>query len=512
MSATSTALELRHVSKVFPGQTALVDVDLELQRGEVHALLGPNGSGKSTLIKILAGFHSAEPGAGASLFGEPFELGEHTPAHPIRFIHQDLALVGQLDAVDNLALGGRYAQQWWLSDRVERRAAREKLAVFGVAMDVGAAVDSLSRALQTMLALVRAVDGGLGAEGLLVLDEPTASLPAQEVGVLFDLVREYRRKGGTVLYVTHRLAEVFEVADRVTVLRDGKRVTTVPVADLDHDRLVELIVGHQLAPLGAADGPALDAEEPRLSVRGLVGAGIEPLDLDVRGREIVGISGLVGSGYEDVLRLIFTGRERSAGQIAVDGRPLSEEGPRASIQAGVAYAPADRKRLSAITTWSARENITLPALRPNRILRWLSDRRESQDAREWMDRLNVVPGDPDRPFAQFSGGNQQKVVIARWLRCGAGIFLLEEPTNGVDVGAKRAIYQALRDVAAAGAAVVLTSQDAEELAGICDRVIVLRQGRIGAVLSGRDRTPERIVAESVRRTSDADVKEDSDDY
>jgi ribose transport system ATP-binding protein len=507
VSGTSPALELRHLSKVFPGQRALDDVDLELQGGEVHALLGPNGSGKSTLVKILAGFHAAEAGAGASLFGEPFELGSHTPAHPIRFIHQDLALVGQLDAVDNLALGGRYARRWWLSDRIERRAASMKLAAFGVAMDVGAPVDSLSRAVQTMLALVRAVNSGLGTEGLLVLDEPTASLPAREVGVLFDLIREYKHKGGTVLYVTHRLSEVFDVADRVTVLRDGRRVATVRVDELDHDRLVELIVGHELEAMSTADGSAPDADELRLGVRGLAGAGIEAFDLDVRAGEIVGVSGLVGSGYEDVLRLIFTGRERTAGEIVVDGQPLPARGPRASIEAGVAYAPADRRLLAAITTWTARENVTLPALRPHRIFRWLSDRRESRDAKGWMDRLDVVPGDPGRTFAQFSGGNQQKLVIARWLRTGARVFLLEEPTNGVDVGATRAIYEALRSAASAGAAVVMTSQEAEELAGVCDRVIVLRQGRIGGVLSGRDRTPERIVAEAVRRTSVADVKE-----
>jgi ribose transport system ATP-binding protein len=510
-AGTSLALELRHLSKVFQVQRALDDVDLELQVGEVHALLGPNGSGKSTLIKILAGFHEAEAGAEASLFGEPFGLGSHTRAHPIRFIHQDLGLVGPLDAVDNLALGGQYARRWWLSDRVERRAAGAKLAAFGVAMDVSAPVESLSRAVQTMLALVRAVDTGLGAQGLLVLDEPTASLPAREVGVLFDLVHEYKRKGGTVLYVTHRLAEVFEVADRVSVLRDGRRVATVPVGELDHDRLVELIVGRQLEEVTAGGDTAPDGGEKRLSVRGLAGAGIEAFDLDARAREVVGVSGLVGSGYEDVLRLVFTGDERTAGEVAVDGRPLPVRGPRASIEAGLAYAPADRKRLSAITAWTSRENVTLPALRPHGVLRWLSDRRETRDAKEWMDRLNVVPDDPNRVFTQLSGGNQQKVVIARWLRCGARVFLLEEPTNGVDVGAKRAIYQALRDVAATGAAVVMTSQDAEELAGFCDRVIVLREGRIGAVLSGPDQTPERIVAESVRRTPDTDVKEGSSD-
>lgn len=493
------ALELRNISKVFQGQRALDGVDLQLMPGEVHALLGPNGCGKSTLIKILAGYHEPEGGAEASLFGEAFELGSHTAAHPIRFIHQDLGLVGPLDAVDNLALGGTYARRWWLSDRVEREFARERLAALGVAMDVAAPVDSLSQAVQTMLAVVRAVGDGLGSRGVLVLDEPTASLPAHEVSVLFELIGEYKRQGGTVLYVTHRLAEVFEVADRVTVLRDGRRIVTHPVQDLDHDSLVELIVGHKLATVTAAGNPVVDEEDVRLVVRGLTGAGITDVDLTVRGAEVVGVTGLVGSGYEDVLRLVFTGHEREGGQIMVDGQPLAAEGPAASIAAHVAYAPSDRKRLSAITSWSLRENVTLPALRPSGFLRWLSDRHEGRDAQVWMDRLNVNKGDPNRLFTALSGGNQQKVVLARWLRCGARIFLLEEPTNGVDVGAKRAIYQALREVTGDGAAVLLTSQDPEELTGICDRVVVLREGRVGAVLRGAELTPDRIVSEIVRR-------------
>jgi len=498
MTSSQPALELRGVSKTFPGQRALAGVDFELRAGEVHALLGPNGSGKSTLIKILSGYHHADPGAEAWLFGEPLELGSHTAAHPLRFIHQDLGLVGQMDAVDNLALGGEYARRWWLSDRRERRVAAAKLARFGITMDVNAPVNSLTQAVQTMLALVRAVDGGLGRDGLLVLDEPTASLPAREVGVLFKLVREYQRQGGTVLYVTHRLAEVFEVADRVTVLRDGQRVATTEVGQLDHAGLVELIVGREVAAMVAEGHGQPTTSAVALEVDGLSGAGVVDVDLNVRHGEIVGVTGLVGSGYEDLLDLIFTGRGRHSGRIAVDGEPHVVKGALASIKARIAYAPSDRKRLSAISAWTVRENITLPAIGSSRLFRWLSERREARDTQAWMNRLDVRPQDPNRVFSALSGGNQQKVVLARWLRCGARVYLLEEPTNGVDVGAKATIYTALREVAADGAAVLLTSQDAEELAGTCDRVLVLRDGRVCAELSGVALTPDRVVAESVR--------------
>lgn len=491
------ALQLHHVSKVFQGQWALDGVDLELRAGEVHALLGPNGSGKSTLIKILAGYHGAEAGAEAKIFGKPFQLGSQMQEHPIRFIHQDLGLVGELDTVDNLALGGGYSSKWWLSGRAERRYAKAKLAALGLSIDVAAPVGSLSKAVQTMLAVVRAVDG-IGGQGLLVLDEPTVSLPPREVEVLFDLVREFKRQGGTVLYVTHRLGEVFDIADRVTVLRDGKRVGTLGVDELNHDGLVELIVGRELLAMSNDDNPPVDPAMVRLSVGALAGAGVHGIDLTACKGEIVGITGLVGSGYEDVLRIIFNASERVAGEIDVNGVALVDGGPHESIAAGVAYAPSDRSRLSAISGWTLRENVTLPDLRPRRLLRWLSDSHESADARVWLDRLNVVPSDPNRPFASLSGGNQQKVVLARWLRCGAHIFLLEEPTNGVDVGAKRAIYEAVREVATQGSAVLMTSQDIEELTGICDRVLVLRHGRVGAVLYGPQLTAERIVIESVR--------------
>ena len=493
-------LVLENLSKVFQGQRALDGVDFEVRAGEVHALLGPNGSGKSTLIKILAGYHQPEPGATGRLHGESFEPGSAAGARQIRFIHQDLGLVGGLDAVDNLALGSSYRGRWWLSDRRERAHARDLLAEYGIALDVAAPLDSLARARQTMVAIVRALGDGLGEGSVLVLDEPTAALPRGEVQRLFALIAELRRRGGAIIYVTHRLPEVFEIADRVTVLRDGRRVATRATSELDHDALVALIVGRALDAFYPSP-PPVDRQETVLALEGIRGGAVAEVSLTVDRGEIVGVSGLVGSGCDELLHLAFGSAPRAGGVVCLDGQPVPDGGPHASIAAGLALAPADRKRLGAILDWSLRENLTLPKIPRRGRLGWLSPRGEAPDAATWLQRLDVVPPQTERLFSSLSGGNQQKVVLARWLRCGARAFLLEEPTNGVDMGAKHAIYEALVEVARAGAAVLLSSQDPEELCSVCDRVVVLCEGRVGAVLQGADLTEDRILSESMRRLS-----------
>lgn len=491
-------LAVSGLSKVFQGQRALDDVSLELRRGEVHALLGQNGSGKSTLIKILAGYHQPAPGAQATVDGRPLELGSSQAAHDagLRFIHQDLAVIESLSVVDNLALGERYRGRRWLSDRRERQAAREVFASYGIDLDVDAPLGSLGPAQRAMAAIVRALHHGDAARGLLVLDEPTAALPESEKDRLFALVERVRDAGGTVLYVTHRLPEVFDLADRVTVLRDGRRVATRSVAELDHDGLVELIVGRPLDALypEATTAPRSDRV---LHVAGLAGGRLAALDVDVHAGEIVGIVGLTGSGIEDVLPLIFGGSPRGAGVVELDGRPVPAD-PRRAIAAGLAFAPGDRKRLSAITTWTLRENVTLPRLSSRPWTRWMSPRSEARDVLPHLERFGVVPSDPEARFSSLSGGNQQKTVLARWMRTGARAFLFEEPTAGVDVGAKSAIYTGLAEVAADGAAILVATSDFEEACSLCDRVLVLRDGRLGAVLTGARRTVEDILGEALR--------------
>lgn len=484
-STRNSLLSLSHVSKRFAGQAALDDLNLELKQGEIHALLGQNGSGKSTLIKILSGYHRPEAGAIARFNGQGFALG-HTGAAQdagIRFIHQDLGLISDLDIVDNLAIGTGYNNRWWLSDRRERRRAELVMAEHDMSgIDVGVPVKTLTPARQSMLAIVRAVHSGLSAGGLLVLDEPTAALPEHETEDLFKLLRSLRDRAVTILYVTHRLAEVFAIADRVSVMREGRRVATADVGSLSHERLVELIIGQPVTHMYPEVPPA--GQEVLLEVNGLRSGSVEDATFTVKRGEIVGVTGLLGSGYEDLLSTIAGGSVRQAGTVRVAGLTVPRNSPQRAIRAGLAFAPADRKRLAAISAWTLRENITLPAIPAGRRSRWLGKNREAKLTAPWLSQLRVAPPDTERIFSTLSGGNQQKVILARWLRCGAKVLLLDEPTNGVDVGAKPAIYQALADVAKAGSAVVLASSDLEELSAVCDRILIMREGRLAAELSG----------------------------
>ncbi len=494
----AAALEIRSLSKTFPGGRGLLDLDLEIRPGTVHALLGQNGSGKSTLIKVLAGVYQADPGATAFVRQEPFELGSAVAAQAkgIRFIHQDLGLVPSLEVADNLRLGRRYSSRWWLSDRKERRVAGALLRKFGIDVDTSIPLGELSPAQQTMVAIARALSDRDQFGRLIVLDEPTAALQREEVTYLFELIRRLRDTGNSVLYVTHRLEEVFEIADEVTVLRDGHRVTSRPVEGLDHSALVKLIIGRTLEEFyPESPKPGSDVV---LQVRDITGPTVDRVSFDVYKGEILGIAGLLGSGYEELLFLVAGGQPRENGSVAVGGRAIPPADPRAAIRIGLTFAPADRKRLSAIPAWSLRENITLPALAPLKNL-WLSDRTESKDAASWLDRVKVTFA-PSTLFATLSGGNQQRVVLARWLRANAAVMLLQEPTNGVDTGAKQAIYSALDEALLSGASVVISSSDAEELCAICDRVLVLTAGRVGTVLEGPSLTVDRLLAACMRQT------------
>lgn len=496
-----TALRVTGLSKTFQGQQALEGLDLEIERGEVHGLLGQNGSGKSTLIKVLSGYHQPDPGARAEVDGVPFELGSAHAAreHGFQFIHQDLALAEDLDVVDNLALGERYSGRWWLSGRRERAAARDALESYGVELHVSRPVRELDAAQRAMVAVVRALHHGSAEPGILVLDEPTASLPEREKGQLFELLARVRDRGTTIVYVTHRLQEVFEITDRVTILRDGRRVATRDTASLSHDGLVELIVGRPLSsfypePVAARDDVVLRLDDVR-------GGGVEGVTLDVHAGEVVGLTGLTGSGVDDLLHLVFGALPLAAGTVSVRGAPVSRLTPARAIAAGVGFAPGDRARLASLPEWTLRENVTIPRLRATGRARWLGRRKEAADVRPWLQRFDVDPPDPEARLASLSGGNQQKTILAKWLRSEADVLLLEEPTQGVDVGAKGTIYDALAAVSATGTAILIATSDFEEACAICDRVIVLREGRVGAVLKGADRTVDHVLGEAIRPSS-----------
>lgn len=471
-------LRVHRLSKTFPGLKALDDVALGVGSGEIVALVGQNGSGKSTLVKILAGVEQADPGGEVVLAG----AGGGGHVSSLHFIHQDLGLVGSLSTVENLDLDRKLGRQALLPVPVrrERRQAEALIAGFGGSFDVSAPVDSLTAAERTIVAIARALDGWEHDRNVLVLDEPTASLHGDEVQKLFGAVRGVAARGAGVVFISHRLDEVIDLADRVVALRDGKLIADVPRGGFDHDDLVEMIAGHAAAS-GSGDA-ARTAGAPVLRARGIVGATIRSLDLDLRAGEIVGVSGVLGSGREHVAQVVFGGASGDVAELEVDGRAVERLDPRRAIAAGVAYVPGDRRRLGAVMQMSARENLTLNRIGGRSRFR-LDQHEERREMQRWIEALDVRPAEPERPLELFSGGNQQKIVLAKWLRNDPKVLLLDEPTQGVDVGAKAGIYQLILRAAAAGAGVLVCSSDTKELAQLCDRVLVMRDGTLVAELT-----------------------------
>ena len=494
-------LSLCHVSKTFPGTKALEDVGLQVRVGEVHALVGQNGSGKSTLIKILAGFHHPDHGASGTIKGAEFRLGDAAAAHAagLRFVHQDLGLIDTLDCVDNLALGFGYATgpggriRW----RKQRAAARQALSrIASGDIKVTKPVSHLSAFEKTALAIVRALQDWEENVCLLVLDEPTATMPRPEVDKLFSLIRRVSAAGTGVLLVSHHLDEVFAIADRVTVLRDGRSEGTHQLTELTRAGLIQLMTG------GIVEEVTRSSQEHTgevvLSVRGLGGRVLRDFDLDVHRGEVVGIAGLNGSGRDEVCELVFGGRPRS-GTVTVNGKQLPPSRPDLAIGRGLALVPADRHGAGLVLSETVRENLTLVDLKPFWRGWRLSAARERSITRHWIDKLSIRTSSMEAVVESLSGGNQQKLVMGKWLRTDPAILLLDEPTQGVDVGAQAELHRLMRAAADnSGSAVVLCSSDERELGHVCDRVLVLCDGTVAAELTGDQVASQRIAQQSLR--------------
>lgn len=496
------ALRIKGLSKTFPGQVALSDLALEVRAGEIHALIGQNGSGKSTLIKVLAGYHEPDDGATIELNGAEYlnRSIRTVDRHSIGFVHQDLALVWSMNSVDNIALSkgfekGRTGGIRWKSEVAE---ARRLIAEFGEEFDVLRPVADLTAVQRTVVAMARAVGRGTHGDsplGLLVLDEPTASLPSPEVHRLFEALRRVAERGTGILYVSHHLDEVFQLSDRVSVLRDGRNVATAATADVDHADLVELMLGRRLGDLYTA--PPRPGRTVMLSLSRVGGGRIRGLSIEVHSGEIVGFTGIVGSGRDDLASLLFGAVPGRTGAIRIEGQPLRVGSPRNAIEAGMAMVPIDRINKGVVINQTVRENMTLPLLRP--LVRRLKIHRgmERAEVGGWVRHFGITPSEPECPISVLSGGNQQKAVLAKWMRMEPKVLVLDEPTQGVDVGAKASIFKLLAEAAAGGAAIVYSSVEAEDLANLCDRVVVLRDGAVASVLSGDALSAQRITEESI---------------
>jgi ribose transport system ATP-binding protein len=488
-------VSVRNISKTFPGQIAVDDVSLDVHAGEVHAVVGQNGSGKSTLMKVLSGFHEADPGGTVMVMGEQVDpMSSELARARMHFIHQELALVDSLDTVDNLGLGLGY--QLGRNKRIRWGAsiagARRLLADLGMEFDVREPVGNLSAVERTMVAVARATSHWEDGPSLLVLDEVAAALPLPEVETLFKAIRRLKARGAAILYISHRLPEVFEIADRVTVLRGGRLITTSEVKSLDHDELVSLIVGQRLESLYSTSPPARPTV--LMSARDLHADGIHEVSFDLHGGEMLGITGLTGSGMDDLPEVLVGASPLHEGGVSIEGRRITPLNLRSTKANGIVLVPSNRAIKGCIPTHSVKWNLTLPHLGPVHGRFGLSPAREWQDASRWIERIDVRPADPERPMATLSGGNQQKVIVAKWLRTNPRVLILHEPTHGVDIGARAAIWALLAELLSAGGGAVICSTEIADLAHVCDRVLVMDGGRIVEELHGESLTEERITA------------------
>ncbi|KEQ05100.1 sugar ABC transporter ATP-binding protein [Pseudorhizobium pelagicum] len=496
MNTTHTLLDARGINKSFLGIAALENVDFSLRHGEVHALLGENGAGKSTLIKILTGVYNRD---GGTMMLEGTEVAPATVAEAqdlgIGTVYQEVNLLENLTVAENLFLG-RQPRRFGLVDKREmRRRARALLQDYGLDIDVDALLSSYSVAIRQIIAIARAVD--LSGK-VLVLDEPTASLDSHEVEMVFSVLRKLRDRGLGIIIITHFLNQVYDIADRVTVLRNGRMVGTREIAGLPRMELISMMLGRDLQHI-TRDHHALEetvaatSAPIRFAGYGKRGS-IAPFDLDIHPGEVVGIAGLLGSGRTETAFLLFGIDRPDSGTAHIDGEAVKITSPEAAIAHGFGFCPEERKSDGIISEFSVSENIALALQARQGWARPVSARQKAELADEFIRSLDIRPPDPDRPIKFLSGGNQQKAILARWLATGPRLLILDEPTRGIDIGAHTEILRMIERLCADGMSLVVISSELEELTAVAHRVIVLADRRHVAELTGGAVTADNIMA------------------
>lgn len=504
MNDATLALEIRGLSKTFGAQRALRDFPLAVRRGEVHALIGENGSGKSTLVKCLSGYHDRDEG-GQVIVGAKELPSTYGPQQAtdlgLSFVHQDLGLIPTLTVAANLFLGesGDTAFGWRIRTRHEIEAAKLLLARLGRSdIDPRAYVRELSPASRAVVAVARCLRKAEDAS-VVVLDEPTAPLSAHEVDHLLDAIRRVARGGHGVLYISHRLDEVFALADRVTVLRDGEWVATVDVAETSRDELVELMLGRSLVAT-EYDTTKEQGGDVVMKVEGLTGPRMRDASFTLHRGEVVGVAGLQGCGKSELGRMLFGDQQAVAGVISLSGKSISLRTPADAVRNGIAMVPANRHRDGVHLDQSIADNVTLLDLRRFFRRGVVRDRLRLRSADRVIAEYDVQPADPKRLISQLSGGNQQKAVLGKWMHRSPKVLILDEPAQAMDVGAKANVYSLIQRAAREGMAVLVISDEFDDLARLADRVLVVTDGRIVANLSGSGKTAEHI-ADMVYRKS-----------
>ena len=493
-------LEMRNVSKTFPGVKALNAVRLQAWAGEVHALMGENGAGKSTLMKILSGAYQPDAGAEILIDGQKVDIADPIAAkrHGIAIIYQELALTPNLSVAENIYLGDEINRRGLIDRKAMYENCRPVLERLGAPFRLETPVGTLSIAEQQLVEIARALHA---KSKILVLDEPTTALSNRETERLFALVRQLRSEGIALIYISHRMAEVYELSDRVSVLRDGSYVGTLERDEISADTLVKMMVGRDLSTFYKKEHDPHGSRGPViLDVKGVTDGGkrVKPCSFQLHEGEVLGIAGLVGSGRTELARLIYGADPKAGGEVLLDGQPVAIATPKDALDAGIAYLTEDRKALGLFLDMSCGENINIGVIdrdaRPGGVLDLAAARRRSEAA---FSALRVRAASPLVSVGSLSGGNQQKVLLSRLLETDPKVLILDEPTRGVDIGAKSEIYRIIDELADRGIGVIVISSELPEVIGICDRVLVMREGHIEGEVggpSGKPVTQENIMA------------------
>jgi rhamnose transport system ATP-binding protein len=494
-------LQVRGVTKTFGAVVAVQDVSFGLYAGEAHALVGENGAGKSTIVKLLAGVHRPDAG-GLELDGVPVEL--HSPADAkaagIAVIYQEPTLFPDLSVAENIAMGRQPLGRLRTIDRAEmHRQAEQLFRRLGVLIDPARPARGLSIADQQLVEIAKALSADAR---VLVMDEPTAALSTVEVERLFAVARSLRDEGAAVLFISHRFEEITALCERVTILRDGRHVCTEPLADLSTDEMVRRMVGRELGALFPKQ--QVEPGAVALEVDGLTRDRVfEDISFQVRAGEIVALAGLVGSGRSEVVRAVFGVDPRDAGTVKVAGRTLKASSPRAAMAAGMALVPEDRRQQGLLMELSIQRNVTLPRSRKLSRLGFLTGGTERRSAKEWTGRLQTKYGRLDDEVGTLSGGNQQKVVLAKWLSTNPRVLIVDEPTRGIDVATKAEVHRLMSSLAADGVAVLMVSSELPEVLGMADRVLVMREGRMVAEIDRDQATEESVMSAAMGQEAPA---------
>jgi len=490
----SKLVELKNISKRFPGVQALKQVNFELEKGEVHILLGENGAGKSTLVKILAGIIVPDQG---EIYLEEKRIQPKSLLQAqklgISIVLQEFNLIPDLSIAENLLLINRPEGKLFqlISRRTLEKEAENLFARLGIYLSPSRLIRQLSVAEKQLAEIAKALSF---QARVLILDEPTATLAEEEVARLFKIIRLLKKQGLGIIYISHRLKEIFQIGDRVSVLRDGEKVGTYILSEVDEAKLIKLMVGRELKEYYPKR--KIELGETILEVKNLSSriAGLKKINFQLRRGEILGLAGLVGAGRTELAKTLFGLYPYEEGEIIYLGNQVKFKSPSSAISSGICYLSEDRKEEGLFPDKTARFNLTISFLQSLSFLGWLKEKQEKSKVRELFSELRILPPDPERPAQTFSGGNQQKIILARWWATQPRVLILDEPTRGIDVGAKVEIHNLIGDFLARGGAVIIISSELPELIGVCDRILVLSQGQIRGELKREEFSQERILA------------------